>query len=422
MEIFDRIGQEIEDVWRGENYDEALLPSISADALRRAEIPSKTTVWEMVEWALSERELPRQRDLHANFGDPPVTVFSAPRFHIDVYFWFNGTTSIHQHSFCGAFQVMHGSSIHSWYEFDCEKKVNTFTEIGTMKLKKCELLSVGDVQEILAGKEYIHSLFHLDHPSATIVVRTDRSPLHLPQYNYHKPKLAIDPFFEQETVTKKKQLASALVRAKHPEADRLIAGLIVDSDLQTTFELLSSLRHLVAGDGFGEMFKVSDQGARFRTFLDAATERHGADADVLREVLERQEMIEKLTSKRQFVTDAEHRFFLALLMNVEGREPIFQLVRQRFPDAEPMDKVLDWTFDLANTRLAGTDRSNVLGIEDFGDLDISILEQMLLGRSGSEINDALADQLGSAAEGIAGTIRDKERRIREAGFFRPLLT
>jgi hypothetical protein len=370
--------------------------------------------------ALGEYELPRQRDLHANFGDPPVTVFSAPRFHIDVYFWFNGTTSIHQHSFCGAFQVMHGSSIHSTYEFDCEKKINTFTEFGTMKLKKCELLSVGDVQEILAGKEYIHSLFHLDHPSATIVVRTDRSPLHLPQFNYHKPKLAIDPFFAQETVTKKKQLASALVRAKHPEADRLIAGLIVDSDLQTTFELLSSLRHLVAGDGFGEMFKVGDQGARFRTFLDAATERHGADADVLREVLERQEMIEKLTSKRQFVTDAEHRFFLALLMNVEGREPIFQLVRQRFPDAEPMDKVLDWTFDLANTRLTGTDKSNVLGIEDFGDLDISILEQMLLGRSGMEINDALADQLGRSAEGMAGTIRDKERRIRDTGFFRPL--
>lgn len=420
MEIFDRIGDEIENIWSGHNYDEALLPSISAGALRRAGIPSKTTVWEMVEWALGERELPRQRDLQANFGDPPVTVFSAPRFHIDVYFWFNGTTSIHQHSFCGAFQVMHGSSIHSTYEFACEKKVNTFTEIGTMTLKKCELLTVGDVQEILAGKEYIHSLFHLDHPSATIVVRTDRSPLHLPQYNYHKPKLAIDPFFAQETVTKKKQLASALVRAKHPEADRLIARLIVNSDLQTTFELLSSLRHLVAGDGFGEMFKVGDQGARFRTFLDAATERHGADADVLREVLERQEMIEKLTSKRQFVTDPEHRFFLALLMNVEGREPIFQLVRQRFPDAEPMDKVLDWTFDLANTRLAGTDKSNVLGIEDFGDLDISILEQMLLGRSGSEINDALADQLGSAAEGMAGTIRDKERRIREAGFFRPL--
>ena len=95
-----------------------MLPAIAADALRRADLPSKLTAWDVVEWALKQEELPPQRDLHGNFADPPITIYSGPRFHIDVYFWFEGTTAIHQHAFCGAFQVLLGSSIHSWYEFE----------------------------------------------------------------------------------------------------------------------------------------------------------------------------------------------------------------------------------------------------------------------------------------------------------------
>jgi hypothetical protein len=34
---------------------------------------------------------------------------------IEALFWVDGTTSIHQHSFSGAFQVLAGKSIHSRY-------------------------------------------------------------------------------------------------------------------------------------------------------------------------------------------------------------------------------------------------------------------------------------------------------------------
>ena len=222
MELFQQLGAEIERLWLAQNYNEELLPAIAKDALKRADLPSKLSAWDVVEWSLKQAELPRQRDVHAGFGDPPITIYSGPRFHIDVYFWFDGTTAIHQHGFCGAFQVLMGSSIHSWYEWRRREVVNTFAEIGEMSLKVCEILEAGDVQEIWAGKPYIHSLFHLDQPSATIVVRTDRSPLHLPQFSYFKPSLAIDPFFEQETSIKKGQIASALIRAGRADADSQI--------------------------------------------------------------------------------------------------------------------------------------------------------------------------------------------------------
>jgi hypothetical protein len=92
---------------------------------------------------LTLTEFPRQKDVNSNFGDPAITLYSSPKFYIDIYFWFEGTTALHQHAFCGAFQVLHGSSIHSWYEFDRTQVVNRFVELGTMSLKICELLETG---------------------------------------------------------------------------------------------------------------------------------------------------------------------------------------------------------------------------------------------------------------------------------------
>ena len=418
MNVFKEIGDEIEAAWRRNDYDEAMFPTLAADALNRANIPSRTSVWSVVEWCLDQIELPRQRDVHASFGDPPVTVYSGPRFHIDIYFWFEGTTAIHQHGFCGAFQVMHGSSIHSWYEFKLGRSVNTFAEVGEMSLKKCELLQVGDVQQILGGRAYIHSLFHLDQPSATIVIRTDRSPLELPQYSYYKPNLAIDPFFEQETITKKTQLAAALIRAKNPNADRIIGNWLADCDFQTTFNLLQSLRHLLRSNQIDELFRLAEPESRFEKYLKIAEENHGVD--VFRPVFRHQEMLDDILKRRALATEPDLRFFLALLLNIEGRELIFDLLKQRFPGSEPIDKVLDLVFELANSRIAGTERSNLLGLDDFGDLDLYVLEQVLRGRSGDEIAEAFRLDFGNDPD--SSRLAEKESVIRSALVFAPLMS
>lgn len=417
MESFAKLGREIEDLWRAVDYDEAELPAIAADALRRADIPSKANIWEVVEWALQQYELPRQRDLKANFADPPLTIFSGLRFHVDVYFWFEATTSIHQHGFCGAFQVMHGSSIHSWYEFRRTRAINNFVEVGEMSLKVCEILNVGDVQEIVAGRDYIHSLFHLDSPSATIVVRTDRSPLHLPQFNYRKPNLALDPFFEQDTVVKKMQLAATLIRAKRDDADAIIGGWLETCDFQTTFEILSNLRHLLRSNQVDQLFKLTEPESRFQKFLEIAEKNHGAD--VFRGVFEHNGKQDVIGRQRMLVSDPEQRFFLALLLNIEGRERIYSLIKQRFPETDPIEKVLDWTYDLANSRIAGEEKANALGIPDFGDIDLYVLEQILHGKSGVEIETAFRTDHGEPT--AAHALTEKEDRIKNAIIFQPLL-
>lgn len=231
MNLFQELGEKIEKIWRDKNYTEDEFPNIAEQALNEANLPEKVSAWEIIEWTLKQTNLPDQRDLEGKFGDPPITLYNAPRFHIDVYFWLEGTTAIHQHSFCGAFQVLHGSSIHSWYEFKKHESVNIFTEIGDTSLKTVELLEVGDIQKILAGRQYIHGLFHLEQPSATIVVRTYRSSLYMPQYAYHKPSLAIDPFFEEPNTTKKIQCITALLRLNFPETDKFICEMKISARL-----------------------------------------------------------------------------------------------------------------------------------------------------------------------------------------------
>jgi len=423
MEVFKQLGNKIDTAWRVENYSEAKFPALAAEFLRNEGMPSKVTAWEVLEWGLEQTQLPRQKDVNSNFGDPPITLYTAPKFHIDVYFWFDGTTSIHQHGFCGAFQVLHGSSIHSWYDFERTEAINVFTEIGKMSLKTCELLETGAVQEIWPGRKYIHGLFHLDSPSATICVRTDKSPLDPPQFNYHKPSFAIDPFFSEETITKKIQIISALLRAKRPDADERIGNLLADSDFQTTFQLLSMLKHAVQANQIDQIFKLDTAKERFEAFVEIARSRHGDKVDIFEKVFAHSDKVGQIVYRRGFVTDPEHRFFFALLMNVEGREQVFSLIKQRYPDDEPLDKVLDWVFDLSQTRVVGGGQQNALGIDPFDDLDLMIFENLLGEKTPEQITAMVkaeypAEKLDASNVELSGRIA----KIKEAVIFGPLFS
>jgi hypothetical protein len=422
MKVFEELGAAIEKLWRDANYDEEVFPVLAEKALQEADLPKKVSAWEVIEWTLGETNLPEQKDLPGNFGDPPITIYNAPRFHVDVYFWLEGTTSVHQHAFCGAFQVLHGSSIHSWFDFEPTARINVFTEIGEMSLKVCEILEVGDIQKIFAGRRYIHSLFHLEQPSATIVVRTHKSPMYLPQYSYHKPNLAIDPFFEEANTTKKLQAITALIRSEHPETDRFVTEFLERSDFQTSFQIIATMRAYLQQNRMQEMFNLSSPKERLNKLLEIVGRRHERFADVLPKVFAHHDKLDQIVRLRGYVKDAEQRFFLALLLNVEGRERIFDLIKTKFPDAEPLDKVLDWVYDLSRTRVMGMNNSNALGVENFDDFDLMVLENLLQDKSDAATIEAIkADLPPENAETLDENIRQRIEKIKAAVIFQPLL-
>src|SRR5262249_42515752 len=333
------------------------------EALMEADPGKWVDPWDIIRWVNATSQLPAQQDVVASFGNPPITLFSGPRFYIDVYYWVDGTTSIHQHGFCGAFQVLLGSSIHSHYRFTPKREINENFVVGNISLERVELLEQGAVKPILAGDEYIHSLFHLDRPSATICVRTYQTYKGVPQYKYHKPCFADNPFFKEPTTIKRAQSASLLLTIKHPDADAMIGELLAQSDFQTAFSILDLARGHLVGNRLEKEFGISTGEQRFQTLMEIARQRHGELVDLMQPVFEEAERQHNLIQRRAQITSNQHRFFLALLLNIPDRQKVLDLVKQRFPEQDPVATVTDWVEELAHTKVAGSSEPNVLGIE-----------------------------------------------------------
>ena len=428
---FRGLGDGLEARWRALDYAEDAFPALAAEALRHADLPARLRLADVLLEAVSSQRLPWQRDPASRFGDPALTLYDGARFYIDVYVWFSSTTALHQHAFAGAFQVLEGASIHGHYAFSTTREVNPHFRLGRVGLLKCEVLERGAVQPIVPGSAYIHRLFHLDQPSATIVVRTAGSPAHQPQFSYDPPCVAYDPFFEEATSTKQLQCLAALFRgsgsstgeATEPTpAVAAACAWLSAADLHTAFRILSAARRFGARGDLGRHFGVSDddRARRFRQLLAAARSRHGAVIDELAAVFAEQERLEYLVAQRGNVTDPEHRFFLALLLNVDDRESILALVGRRHPGEEPRAKVLGWIRALAHTRVFGAAVPNALGIAGFDDFDLLIVEQLLAGAGDAAIAGALLPDGGGSTEEQAG-LAQRVAKLRAAAVLQPLL-
>ena len=177
----------------------------------------------------------------------------------------------------------------------------------------------------------------------------------------------------------------------------------------------------LSGGHLGQLFNLEGPAARFAGFVEIVKRRHGAKAARLNEIFEYRDRINDLVKRRGYVTNPEHRFFFALLLNVEGRSRMLSLVKERFPEADPIDKILDWTYDLAQTRVVGVNTPNALGLENFDDLDLSILENLLRGRSEAETLKALSGEY-SEEKLNAADADGKLSRIRNSVIFQPLLS
>lgn len=400
MEFFDKLGQLVERRWRDANYGEEAFPEIAEQALIELDAPSRVDAWEVVRALHEGTELPPQRE--DEFSDLPIALYSGPRFQIELYFWLDGTTSIHEHGFSGAFQVLLGSSIHSRYDFALEGKVSEHFQTGEVLFRNVEGLSKGDIRRILPGRGFIHALFHLDRPSATLTVRTRQTPSALPQFNYLKPYFAVNPFHKEQTTLKKVRSVGALLSMRHPEAYPLIGELLSYSDIQTTFLVLTAtFEHLLSSVGrAGEESDAAgvsqDEWNRFHALFKAAYRRHGELVNRLPPVLGEMQRERALVERRGLMTGSEHRFFLALLLNVPRAKLVLDLVRQRFPERDAADAVCDWVAEFAGTPDPRSPGRNILGIHGFGEAHLSVLRSILKGHSPEQM--ARATELGGAAD------------------------
>jgi hypothetical protein len=329
---FEKLGRTVLERWRQQNFSLEAFPELARIAIDEAPPSENVDLEEMVHEFLANDEQPFQSQ--SGFGQPELVAFNHPRFYIQILFWMEGTTDIHQHEFSGAFHVLQGSSIHTEFDFLGARSITPHLRIGDLQMKQIELLETGRTVSITSGRECIHSLFHLDTPSVTVVVRTHHDPGTGPQYNYLPPHIAIDPVYADALTMRRKQILDVLETVDHPDYAKFVGEMVESLDFERGFNiLLHTMSRLQALDEWE---------AALTTFQKKHGELAKGVPDTLAECLRR----DAIAQMRYHIDDPDHRFFLALLMNVATRKDIHALISERFPDQSPIETILGWAEEL----------------------------------------------------------------------------
>lgn len=329
---FEKLGRTVLERWREQNFSLEVFPELARIAMDETPPSENVDLEEMIHEFLTNDDQPLQG--HSGFGQPELVAFNDSRFYIQILFWMEGTTDIHQHEFSGAFHVMRGSSVHSEFDFVGAHSVTPHIRTGELRLKQIELLETGRTVPIISGRECIHSLFHLDTPSLTVVVRTHHDPGTGPQYNYLPPHIAIDPIHADSLTMRRKQLLDVLENLDHPsyalQVNEMIESLDFERGFHTLHHAMDRLQFL------GEWESV----------LAIFQEKHGNLAKGVPATLAENLRRETISQMRYHIDNPEHRFFLALLMNVQNSKDIQALITERYPDQSPNETILRWAEEL----------------------------------------------------------------------------
>jgi hypothetical protein len=380
MDYFSRLGELVDDLYREQDHRETGFPDVVARAFTELPPVDHVRPYDALHWLCTTHRMPEQRSIEHAFSDP-ITMYVGRGFTVELLFWLDNTATIHQHPWCGGYHVLAGSSVHSEYGFEVTEHVNSRIAIGKVIWRRTEWLGTGQTKLVLLGSDFIHTAFHIENPSVSVIVKSSVVPGAEPGYDYLPPSLRINPYFKPALLKRQLQ-ALDLVRRVNPEAfvPRL-SELVADSDFHATCLLLiENLPHL-----------DDEQLARI---LEHARRHHGARVEILLPVFAEFVRYSEFAATRLHVHDGAHRGLLGLLMQAPDRATLLQLVRTRVPGRDPVDVVMDWLRGLA----AGTDGAGDVGPLGLhlGDTELTVLEGIVRGLTPGAQRARLTEIYGAA--------------------------
>jgi hypothetical protein len=368
---FGELGDALLAGWRDLNFDLNQFPALAARLLEQASLHSRLHYLDLLRWAVSSHNLPFQQNIESGFGEPPLTLYWHARFHIQALFWVNNTTSIHDHSFTGAFTILEGSSLQTEFAFACTAEIGPELRLGHVGVRRSRILQQGHVQEIRLGEEFIHSAFHIARPSVTVVVRTHSIAQNERRlYTYLRPHIAIDLGGVDQQRIRRLQCLSLVAKVRPEDHISMAKSLFEKSDMITVF--------LVMRDAWRSPHWTNAVGA---ALLDAAGRRWPEYESQLAAVLSEERRQATRVPLRAMITDPTLRLLVGLLLTQDRRLDILALLRDFGVDA-PVEAVASGVETLA--RLGVLQRS--MDVADRAAL-VGHLAAGFEGRRGDEGSD-----------------------------------
>lgn len=318
MELFAKLADDIERRWLAVDRDEEAFPDIAAAALDALPPARHFDREAFLDAELDPfRSSRRERAPLGAFGQPGVTVRFGRDFVIEVYFWVDSVSGIHDHPFKGVFTILEGFSVHSTYEWTEDDGPQGRLRTGTLTQTGLELLEAGAVRRFSRrAHPLIHALVHVPVPSISMVVRTTRAS----EYRRFLPPGLSAPWDPpDEVIAVQTAWLEAIAASGDPRATERLDRYLAHADLETCLGLLSPR--------WGAM----DAMARSRR-LDAVRARHGAKTDALGEALARYVRYAQLEAVRGQLSDPDDRLVAVALSLGESRDAVLELLRARHDD------------------------------------------------------------------------------------------
>lgn len=233
------IGQEIESLLKSDSD----FSKIAFNYLKNSNLSYSLKELEefMMSWSLDNPTLPDQVNVYNGFGQPPLTLFNNGSFVVDLYFWQTLDTSLHSHSFSGAFKVLHGKSLHEVYKIT--KTEEYFPDIfkSDLSLDTKETLNVGDVREIKRGLGFSHRVLHEINPTVTLCIRTvnDKTP----QWHHFDNGLSIQKVSPEASDIKRLSILDYIYIQDEDRAENYVTSLLNSFSPSLTMNLYEQLSY-----------------------------------------------------------------------------------------------------------------------------------------------------------------------------------
>jgi hypothetical protein len=278
------------------------------------------------------------RQDNSGFSDAPITLYRTPDFCIELLHWLHATTSIHEHSFSGAFVVLAGSSLHTRYRVVLRDRFDDDLTLCHAETTGTEFLKAGSIRRIDEGSDgLVHSLYHLDSPTITLVLRTHAGR---DQFGLIRPALWLNELrlIGDGRLRAIERLIHAAERGKigyGHEVLRSVADRL--SDAEWVFLLMRQLHRVTSLDEFDRLLCARQSSS---TSLDAE----------LRAAYPLAQVCDAVHSARASVADPELRTLLALLLNVSSRGEILSLVERVRPGQDAAEVLAQWLVALSRFR------------------------------------------------------------------------
>ena len=222
--------------------------------------------------------------------------------------------------------MLHGSSINAEYQFEKHDKINHHFLFGKLSKPNISKLSVGSIKTIYSGDRFIHSVFHLDNPTISIVVRTHQDDDAMPQFEYRGSHICLVKEISPE-LTKQIQALKFVFSTDKDDFVKYFTKIYLTAPLDEKYWLIRAL--------YTNLCKIP-------ALWQMINQNNNQKTQWIIESVSEEAILSKVINIRTKIQDVELRYFIALLMNIPKWDEVTEFVKKYYEN-EP-EKMIERCF------------------------------------------------------------------------------